>query len=415
MRTGIIREIIIMSLDSLKKNKLRSFLTLIGIMIGIMTVIGMVSVIQGLNRTFLSHLESMGTDMISVMKNDRGIMGGDLSDEERRRKDLTFEDARAIEKECSLIKAVAVALPATIFAPIPVKFRNTKSENAVILGLNENWSAVFKAYSPRKGRFFTEFDILHRAKVCVLGSEVNEVLFPHANAVGKEIRIGRGRYTVIGVLEKRGQVFGQSQDNIVGLPVTTLMKNFPHDLENIQIIAASAKPGTIQEAIEQIVNVLRRRRNVPFGKPNDFVVYSQDTLINFYNQITEAVFLVLIAISSIALLVGGIGVMNIMLVTVKERTREIGIRKALGARSGDIMKQFLIEAVIMTAVGGVLGILSGLTVAFFIKTLTPLPASVTPWSVLLGLGISVSVGLFFGIFPARRAAGMDPIISLRYE
>jgi putative ABC transport system permease protein len=210
-------------------------------------------------------------------------------------------------------------------------------------------------------------------------------------------------------------MFGQSQDNIVGIPITTLMKYFPYDLEFLEIIAAPADGISYEEATEQIINVLRRRRQVPFGKPNDFAVFGQDTLIDLYNQLTGAAYLVMIVISSIGLLVGGIGVMNIMLVTVKERTREIGIRKAIGARAGDILKQFLVEAVFLTGTGGAAGILIGFLVALIVRMTTPLPASVTPWSIIAGFSVSVSVGLFFGIFPAQKAARTDPIACLRYE
>jgi putative ABC transport system permease protein len=220
---------------------------------------------------------------------------------------------------------------------------------------------------------------------------------------------------VVGVLEKRGSILDRGQDNVVGIPITTLIKHFPYDYADIDIIATPNKPGYIQETIDQIVSVLRKRRNVPYDKPNDFVVLTQDTLINLFNQVTGAVFFVLIAIASISLLVGGIGVMNIMLVSVKERTREIGIRKAIGARSSDIMKQFLIEAVFLTGTGGVMGILIGFALAFIIHRVTPLPATVTLWSVCLGFFVSVAVGLFFGIFPARKAAQLDPIVSLHYE
>jgi len=404
-----------MALDSLKTHKLRSFLTLIGIMIGVLSVIGMVSVMQGLNRSFLSQLEEIGTDLISVKKFTPGISNDRLTEEERQRKDLTFEDALAIEKECSLVKAVAVALPARIFMPVPVKYQNIKSEESIILGMNAQWAHVFKIYTPQEGRFLTSFDIQHRTKTCVLGAEVNEVLFPHTQAVGKEIRIGPTKFTVVGVLEKRGSMFGKHQDNIVGIPITTLMKHFPYDFEDIEIIATPNKPGYILHTIDQIVNVLRKRRNVPFDKPNDFVILTQDTLIKLFNQVSGAIFFVLIAIASISLLVGGIGVMNIMLVSVKERTREIGIRKAIGARSSDIMKQFLIEAIFLTGTGGVIGILTGFALAFIIQRVTPLPATVTFWSVCLGFCVAVAVGLFFGIFPARKAARLDPIISLRYE
>ncbi len=415
MRPGILGEILAMAFDSLKTHKLRSFLTVLGIVIGVMTVIGMVSVIQGLNRSFLRELESVGSDIIIVTKYEPGIQIGRRSEEERQRKNLTFEDAIALEQEGSLIKAVAVDLVVNIFESLPIKYQNVKSEDSVILGMNEKFPRVLSVYLPEKGRFLSESDINHSAKVCVLGSDVAEILFPHTSPLEKEIRIGPEKFVVVGVLKKRGSMFGRSQDNFVGIPITTLMKYFPYDLENLEVIATPKKHGTIQETIEEITNILRKRRKVGFGKPNDFAVFTQDTIVNLYNQITGAAYLVMIVISSIGLLVGGIGVMNIMLVSVKERTREIGIRKAIGARSADILKQFLIEAVFLTGTGGIVGIFIGFSIAFLVKATTPLPASVTGWSVILGLVVSISVGLFFGIFPARKAARVDPIVSLRYE
>ena len=415
MRLGIIKEIFRMAIDSIKSHKLRSFLTLLGIVIGVMTVIGMVSIIQGLNSSFLSQLESVGSDIISVVKYEPGIHTGNLSEEERQRKDLTFEDAMAIEEECPLVKAVAVDISVDIFEEITIKYQNTKVQDAFILGMNERWPLVLSVYLPREGRFLTESDITHRTRVCVLGAELEETLFPHTQAIGKEIRIGPEKFLVVGVLEKRGSMFGQSQDNLVGIPITTLMKYYPYDLENIEITLIPKKHGYIQETIEQVINVLRKRRKVGFGKPNDFAVYTQDTLIDLYNQLTGAAYLVMIVISSISLLVGGIGVMNIMLVSVKERTREIGIRKAIGARPTDILRQFLIEAIFLTGAGGVIGIIIGFCIAFLVKAITPLPASVTLWSVFLGFFVSVSVGLFFGILPAQKAAKTDPIVCLRYE
>jgi putative ABC transport system permease protein len=415
MRFGIIKEIFNMAFDSLKTNKLRSFLTILGIMIGVMTVIGMVSIIQGINRSFLAQMESIGSDIIAIDKYEPGIQMGRMSEEERQRKDITFEDAVAIENECPLVRAVAVGLVIDIFEAVPIKYQNIKSQDAFIYGMNEKWPQVMSIYLPEEGRFLTETDISHSTRVCVLGSELKDTLFPHSDAIGKEIRIGPEKFTVVGVLEKRGSIFGQSQDNFVGIPITTLMKTFAYDLENIEMIATPKKQGYLQETIEQIINVLRKRRRVPFGKPNDFAIYTQDTMVDLYNQLTGAAYLVMIVISSIGLLVGGIGVMNIMLVSVKERTREIGIRKAIGARSADILKQFLIESIFLTGTGGVLGIIIGFSIAFLVKAATPLPASVTLWSVLLGFFVSVSVGLFFGIFPAQKAARMDPIVSLRYE
>ncbi len=415
MRAGIINEIFRMAFDSLRSNKLRSFLTLLGIVIGVMTVIGMVSIIQGLNRAFLADLESVGSDIIAITKYEPGIQMGNRSEEERQRKDLKFEDALALEEEGSLVKAVAVDIVASVFEDIPIKFQNIKAQDAIILGMNEKWPEVLTIYRPVKGRFITETDVNHRAKVCVLGAELDETLFPHSEAVGKEIRIGPEKFLVVGVLEKRGSMFGQSRDNLVGIPITTLMKHFPYDLEDLEIIATPTKHGYLQETMEQMISVLRTRRKVPFGKPNDFSIYTQDTIVDLYNQLTGAAYLVMIVISSIGLLVGGIGVMNIMLVSVKERTREIGIRKAIGARSSDILKQFLIEAIFLTGTGGAVGVLIGFAIAFIVKSATPLPASVTLWSIFLGFFVSVSVGLFFGIVPAQKAARIDPIICLRYE
>jgi putative ABC transport system permease protein len=414
MRLGILKEIVQMALDSIKSHKLRSFLTLLGIMIGVMTVIGMVAIVQGLNRAVLAELESAGSDLIVITKNEP-IQMGNLSEEERQREDLTFEDGIAIEKECSLIKAVAIDLVVDPFEIIPIKYQNIKSQDAFILGMNEKWPEVITLYLPTSGRFLTKSDIQHRTKVCVLGSELAETLFPHTDPLEKNIRIGPEEFTVVGVLQERGSMFGQSRDNFVGIPITTVMKYYPYDLENIEILAIPNKHGYIQEAIDQIINLLRSRRKVGFGKPNNFAIYTQDTFIELYNQLTGAVYLVMIVISSIGLLVGGIGVMNVMLVSVKERTREIGIRKAIGARSSDILKQFLIEAIFLTGVGGVSGVIIGFGIAFLVKAATPLPATVTPWSVIAGLLVSISVGLFFGIFPAQKAAKLDPIVSLRYE
>ncbi len=415
MRTGILGEIVRMAVDSLKNHKMRSFLTILGIVIGVMTVIGMVSVIQGLNRSFLRELESVGSDLIIVGKFEPGAPFGRRPEEERQRKNLTFDDAMALKSESLLVKAVAVQLMVNFFENIPIKYQNIRSEESIILGFNEQYPQVLSVYQPERGRFLSESDVRRSAKVCVLGFDLAETLFPHINPLGKEIRLGAEAFQVVGVLQKRGAMFGRSQDNFAGIPITTLMKYFPYDLEQLQIIVTPKKHGYITETIEDITNILRRRRKVGFGKPNDFSVFTQDTMIGLYNQITGAAYLVMVVISSIGLLVGGIGVMNIMLVSVKERTREIGIRKAIGARSADILRQFLFEAIFLTGTGGILGIILGFLISLLVKAATPLPASVTSWSVVLGFVVSVSVGLFFGIFPARKAARLDPIISLRYE
>jgi putative ABC transport system permease protein len=413
-RFQILREVLRMAVDSLRSHKLRSFLTILGIVIGVMTVIGMVSIIQGLNKSFLSELQSAGSDMIDIQKNDPVQMGR-MSEEERTRKDLTFDDAKAIEAGAPLVRAVAVSIYVSPFEAKEVKYQNAKSDTAMVIGMNEKWPSVMSLYLPRLGRFITDAEVTRSARVCVLGSELADTLFPTVNPLGKEIRVGPEAFTVVGVLDKRGQMFGQSRDNFVGLPITTLMKYFRYEKDGLEIIANPRRSEDLQETIEQIRGVLRQRRKVPYGKPDDFAVMTQDSMVDLYNQLTGAAYLVMIVISSIGLLVGGIGVMNIMLVSVKERTREIGIRKAIGARSGDILRQFLIEAIFLTGTGGIIGVLIGFGIALIVKAVTPLPAAVSWWSVVLGLGVSAAIGLFFGIFPAQKAAHMDPIVSLRYE
>jgi len=283
------------------------------------------------------------------------------------------------------------------------------------MGFNEKFPVVMSLYLPKEGRHLTEAEISHSSRVCVLGFELAEILFPHGSPVGKEIRIGGEKFVVVGVLSKRGQIFGQSRDNFVGIPITALMKSLPYEKDSLEIYTAPRKHDDMEAAIQQVTNFLRQRRKVAYGKPNDFAVFTQDTMLDLYNQLTGAAFLVMIVISSIGLMVGGIGVMNIMLVSVKERTREIGIRKALGAKPKDILRQFLIEAVVLTGTGGILGVLVGFGIALLVRAATPLPAAVSPWSVVAGLTVSISIGLFFVIFPAQKAARMDPIVALRYE
>lgn len=285
MKLQIVRETFRMALDSLRTNKLRSLLTILGIVIGVMTVIGMVSVIQGLNKSFLSELQSAGSDIIIITKNE-AVQMGRRSEEERTRKDLTFDDVRALQQDATLARAVAVSVNVSPFDQVEIKYRNAKSDSAIVIGMNDKWPAVMSLYLPRLGRFITEGEVARSAPVCVLGSELADVLFPTTNPVGKEIRVGPAAFTVVGVLAKRGQMFGQSRDNFVGLPITTLMKHFSYDKEALEIIAAPRQPDTLQETIEQISGVLRQRRKVPYGKPNDFSVMTQDSMVDLYNQLT---------------------------------------------------------------------------------------------------------------------------------
>ena len=287
LRSGIFSEILAMAFDSIKTHKLRSFLTLLGIMIGVMTVIGMVSIISGLNASFVKELESAGSDLIIVQKYD-AVMMGRMSEEQRMRKDLTYEDAKAIEREAKLVRAVTTLLNSSIFEEIPVNYQNIKSDNTMIIGMTDKFPAVYNIYRPKEGRFLTESEIIHSSRSVLLGFETAETLFPHTSAIGKEIRIGPEKFTVVGVLSKRGEMFGQSRDNLVGIPVTTFMKMFTYDKSHFQIGAVPRTPGTIQETIEEISSILRTRRKVPFNKPNDFAVFTQDSMLDLYNQITGA-------------------------------------------------------------------------------------------------------------------------------
>ncbi|MCK4577019.1 ABC transporter permease, partial [candidate division WOR-3 bacterium] len=263
------------------------------------------------------------------------------------------------------------------------------------------------------GRYITALDNTHKKRVCVIGTDIVENLFPNEDPLNKTIRISSAKFIVVGVLEKKGQMLGQSMDNEVIIPFSTFRKLFIRRGREDIAIAILAKDK--DEAIDEIRGVLRRIRKVKSGKPDDFSINTQDVLMDMYNKITGAAFIVMIGVASLSLLIGGIGIMNIMLVSVTERTREIGIRKAIGARYKDILYQFLTEAVVISGFGGVIGIIVGFTLARIISVASNLPSAVPLWAVLLGFGFSSGVGIFFGIYPANKAARLDPVEALRYE
>lgn len=414
MNIEVAKEILKISIDSLKSHKMRSFLTVLGIMIGVMTLVAMIAVVDGLNKSFMKSLKSMGSDLIYVQRYDPVRMGR-LSEEERHRKPLTLEDAIAIKENCPSAGKVTYMNYLSSFKgeEVVVKYRDMEVKNPDFYGVNPDYWEVFE--NPiEDGRFFTEDEMLHKVNVCVLGAEVSESLFPRIDPIGKEIYINGIKFKVIGTLEKKGRIFGQTQDKVVGIPFHTLKKLYPQ-AEDVFIAVKPKSPELLDKAIEEIEELLRRRRGVPFMKPNNFAVFTQDTIANLYRQLTTGTYTAMIVIASIALFVGGIGVMNIMLVSVRERIREIGIRKAIGARNRDIMLQFLWESSILTGVGGIFGIVIGWIVSFFVRKFSPIPAQISLWSVLLGLFISVSVGLVFGVFPAQKAGSQSPIEALRYE
>jgi len=405
-----------MAWASLKANKMRSFLTILGVLIGVTAVIGMVSIIQGLNNSMAQQIESLGSNVIYVTKEKIGIRMGRIPEEERNRKPITFEDAMAVREYCPSISEVS---PQN-WGPGPkiIKFGKEEVTSFELTGVMPEYEVVNNNFIA-EGRFFTDSDVKYKADVIVLGPDVKEKLFPFQDPIGKEILMGGAnfspkKFTVVGVMEKRPNLLGGSMNNFVLLPYWTYKELYPEEKE-LLLVARPKSPELMSKAIDEITELMRRRRAVPPDKPNVFAVSTQDDLMNIYNQITSAIYLVMVVISSIGLLVGGVGVMNIMLVSVTERTREIGIRKAIGAKKRDIVWQFLIEAMTLSGTGGVLGIVVGVVLSQLIALTTPLPASVSvPW-VIIGFSVAVSVGLIFGIYPAYRAAKVDPIISLRYE
>ena len=411
-----IKESMLMAMAAIKAHKMRAFLTVLGVLIGVTTVIAMVSIITGLNKSMARQIESMGSNSIWVTKTKIDIQFGGPSEEERNREPITFEDAIAVRELCPSVEAVS---PQN-WGPgaKTVKYRDNKVTQFELIGVLPEYEVVNNNYA-EEGRFFTDSDVNYRAMVTVLGQDVAEALFPNLDPIGKQISIGGRnfspkRFVVIGVMEERPALLGESQNNFVLLPHDTYKKLYPEEKE-LLLVAKPKSPELMEQAIDEITQVMRLRRGVPADKPNDFAVSTQEDLMDIYRKITSAIYLVMVIISSIGLLVGGVGVMNIMLVSVTERTREIGIRKAIGARKKDILWQFLIEAMTLSGSGGILGIIIGLLLGEFVAAVTPLAAGVSLFWIILGFSFAVSVGLIFGIYPAYRAAKLDPIVSLRYE
>jgi putative ABC transport system permease protein len=412
MRLEDIKESAAMALDTLRANKLRSALTVLGVAIGVITLTFMVSIIQGLNRAFAEQIESLGSNTIFVSKFDPSF-GRPPSAEERQRKDLTLEDAAAMRE----LPGVASVSP--IYRKIAEKLRynEQQTDTPVLLGVTQYYEFTHSQYVER-GRFINEIDLQERANVCVLAQDVVRALFKYEDPLDKEIKIGGTPFRVIGVMQSLGTFFGQSRDNSLFIPLTTYQKYYPEVQPPVTVYFIIVRPRSradVKPTMDDITDLLRRRRRVPLDAPNNFGVSSQDSLLDFYNQLTGATALVLTAISFVALMIGGIGVMNIMLVSVTERTREIGVRKAVGATRRNILSQFLIEAVVLTGIGGLAGLFVGEAISLLMNKFSPLPAFVPLWAIGVGIGISASVGIIFGMWPAWKAARLDPIEALRYE
>jgi putative ABC transport system permease protein len=410
-----------MALTTLRENKMRSFLTVLGVVIGITALLSVVSILVGVYGDVNSYLSDYGPNTFFIFRFNPGIHTSGLSPEERARRVLTLEDAEAIQELCPAVRAVSASIfprfenfgPAR--GPVTARYLGKEISGVDYHGALPADEVVFNT-RPREGRFFSDAENDHRADVAVIGPDIAKKLYPDDKAIGKPILVDTVTYEVIGVTEPRkGQlVKDQSADKNVLVPFRTYRKHNPEDDE--VMIGAVAVSGHMSEAEDQIRGVLRRRRNVPFNMPDSFGISSAQQIADEFRQITASVALLISVISSIGLLVGGVGVMNIMLMSVTQRTREIGVRRAIGARKRDVIWQFLTEAIVLTGSGGVIGVLLGVGISLLINLAVPsLPSSIPLWSIILAVTVSMSVGLLFGMYPAIKAARLDPVEALRYE
>ncbi len=408
-----IRDGVLLALASLRENKLRAGLTILGVLIGVASVIGMASIIAGLDKLVAREIENMGSNVVMITKFAPNTEYDELSDEERNRKDITMEEAEAVKSACPSVTGVCEQN--YYYAPggNMIKYKDRQANRPQLFGAPPDYIKV-RNRNVATGRFFNDLDMQRRAMVCVIASDVAKGLFPSENAIGRMIRINSREFEVIGTLEEKPPFLGQSENNFVIIPYSTFAKLHPWEKELFLIVSVSSAQ-LIPQAIDEITSVLRRVRGVPYNKPDDFAVWTQENMKEMVNNITQYIYLAMIIISSVGLMVGGVGVMNIMLVSVTERTREIGVRKAIGARKINILIQFLTEAMTLSGSGGVIGIGAGILLAFIVKLIFSMPFTVSILWMFLGFTVSVMVGLIAGIYPAYKAARVDPIISLRYE
>ena len=404
------------ALKSMREQKLRSFLTLLGVTVGVAAVIMMVSFVVGFDRSIAKAFTAFGTHLVQFQKYEPRFGGGGVPEEQRNRRDLTIEDAEALKRLSKLVKAVSQER--YLFRNTNVRAGQREANGATVFGTNPDYAEA-NVHFTQDGRFITESDVRHASRICVIGPDIANALFPLMDPIGRELTINGRGYQVVGLFEHKGGFLGGSADNLMAIPISAFDEQFP-EVKNghgdtIHIATVPRRPEDYDALIEEETGILRARRGLRPGQENDFALYTTVGQLNQFRQISGSVAAAMLVIAGIALLVGGVGVMNIMLVNVTQRTREIGVRKALGATRTDIAQQFLVEAVTLTGVGGLIGIGFGFGVAFLVRATLNFQAAAPSWAVILGFGVSTVVGLVFGMWPALRAARQDPIEALRYE
>ena len=403
-----------LALNTVREHKMRSFLTVLGVIIGTGTIIGVGSIIAGLDGAITNVLRSFGTNTAVVFKFP---FLSAVTDEEVHRKSLNYEDAVAIAERCPSVLHVSPYLFPNTFGTGPqiniARYKGQELYQPDIGGTEESYVAGGSA-EMSEGRFFTDAENQHHLPVVSVGADVPRALMNGEDPIGKWIDVNGHKFEIIGVMKRPAASFPGQNDIRLLLPYFTMKKMFPAAKENMLIVAA--QPGMLPAAIDETRAVMRIQRHVPPNKPDDFSISTSEQMVQQFHSVTAMVAMVMVVLSSIGLLVGGIGVMNIMLVSVTERTREIGIRKAIGARRSDIVLQFLTEAVVLTGLGGLIGMTFGWFISLLCRLVFPsLPTAVPLWAAVLGVVVSVAIGLFFGIWPANKAARLDPVVALRYE
>jgi len=409
-------EAISIALQSLRANKLRSLLTVLGILIGVSSVIAVVAITEGLDRYMSEKVLELGTKAFRLQRMPDIITSHEQWMEMMKRKRLNMDDYDAVKKACTLCSEVG----AQVWTGSNVKRGRTIQKNVGIAGITENIARIGTIRELESGRHIVQQDVTQAAMVAVIGTDLRDAFFGMMEPIGKEIDVDGHPLRVIGVAEKKGAVFGESQDNFLWMPLTTFMK-FYGSRRSFSIQAEAQSMAVFEAAQDQVRVAMRARRHLTYSKPDDFNIETGETVMELWQTMTRGIYVVTFVVTAISLLVGGIVVMNIMLVSVTERIKEIGVRKALGARRGDILRQFLVESVILSGFGGFLGVLGAAAFSYLLATIlgnmmsANFSAPVRPWAVALALGVASIVGLVAGIYPANRAAALDPVEALRNE